>query len=144
MNTADNQILKQDALGRISIPKDQREQLLDTFEAGAMSGKAFAKQHGINYQTFASWIQKRRRARGDYENEDTRRQLRMGKKKISAPIKSSTPPMALNFIEAEFTTPPDTSLSAVLEVLLPGGVVVKLTSESQLPLLTSLLRELSC
>ena len=29
-------------------------------------GKGFARDHGVNYQTFASWVQKRWRARGLY------------------------------------------------------------------------------
>jgi hypothetical protein len=32
----------------------QREAILDTFEASGMSGQAFALQHGIKIQNFAS------------------------------------------------------------------------------------------
>ena len=60
-------ILKQDVLGRVTTPAEQREALLDAFEASGMSGMAFAEQAGLKYQTFATWVQKRRRVRGDYE-----------------------------------------------------------------------------
>ena len=58
--------LKRDVLGRVTLPAAQREALLDEFERSGMMGRPFAKLLGINYPTFASWIQKRRRARGDY------------------------------------------------------------------------------
>ena len=74
------EILKVDVLGRVTVPKEKREELLDTFEASGMSGAQFAQHHGIHVQTFASWIQKRRRARGDYESEEMRSKLRMRRK----------------------------------------------------------------
>jgi hypothetical protein len=39
------ELLKTDALGRITVRPEQREQLLDAFEASAMSGQAFAIHH---------------------------------------------------------------------------------------------------
>ncbi|MCH6258571.1 hypothetical protein MLD52_18570, partial [Puniceicoccaceae bacterium K14] len=54
--TADEElILKTDALGRVRMPKEKRELILDRFEQSGMSGQAFA-----------SWIQNRRRQRGEY------------------------------------------------------------------------------
>ena len=142
MMTKNEKILKQDVLGRVTIPKEQREKLLDAFEASGMSGKGFAEEHGIHVQTFASWIQKRRRARGDYENEEMRRKLRMGKKRsTTANDSSATTP--LNLIEVAIPSSTEV-ITPSLEVLLPGGVVVKVNSESQFGLLKSLLQELSC
>jgi len=136
-------ILKQDVLGRVTIPKEQREKLLDSFEASGMSGKAFAEHHGIHAQTFASWIQKRRRARGDYENEETRRKLRMRKNRPLS-TKSSVSEKSLSLIEVEVSPSKEEILVQVLEVTLPGGAMAKVNSESQLNLLGSLLRKLSC
>jgi hypothetical protein len=59
-------LLKRDVLGRVTLPAAQREALLDEFDRSGMKGQPFAKLLGVNYPTFASWIQKRRRARGDY------------------------------------------------------------------------------
>lgn len=59
------QLLKTDRLGRVRTPHDQREAILDAFEASALSGAKFAQVHGIKYQTFATWRQKRRRLHGD-------------------------------------------------------------------------------
>ena len=47
MNTNETNILKTDALGRITIPPQKREEILDAFEASSMTGAAFAKAHGI-------------------------------------------------------------------------------------------------
>lgn len=65
-------ILKTDALGRVRMPKDRREAILDAFERSGMSGQAFATQIGVKYPTFASWVQKRRRSRGDYPTQSGR------------------------------------------------------------------------
>jgi|GEM_PF-4125838 len=61
-----NRSFKTDVFGRVRISKEHREALLDAFENGGTSGLAFARTHGVNYQTFASWIQKRRRERDSY------------------------------------------------------------------------------
>jgi hypothetical protein len=68
MNTTatDEVVLKQDVLGRVKTPKARREQLLDEFERSGLPGQRFVELAGIKYQTFATWVQKRRRQRGDY------------------------------------------------------------------------------
>ena len=95
-------ILKTDVLGRITVGRAQREAILDAFEASAMTGSAFAQRHGIKIQTFASWIQKRRRARGDYQNEAMCRKLRMRKEPpATRPKKVPRPQAAMNLIEVD-------------------------------------------
>lgn len=61
--TLPDEVLKTDALGRVWVKRARREALLDEFERGGTSAQAFAKLVGVNYQTFASWVQKRRKAR---------------------------------------------------------------------------------
>ena len=61
-NTDDgSKILKTDALGRVRTPAARHEQLLDEFERSGVSGAKFAGLTGLKYQTFASWVQRRRR-----------------------------------------------------------------------------------
>jgi len=43
----ESKILKTDGLGRVTVPKAKREEILDAFEASSMSGAAFARSHGI-------------------------------------------------------------------------------------------------
>ncbi|MCC5790967.1 MAG: hypothetical protein JJT75_15155 [Opitutales bacterium] len=59
-------ILKTDVLGRVRMPKERREAILDEFERSGMSGQAFAAQIGVKYTTFAGWVQRRKRKRGKY------------------------------------------------------------------------------
>lgn len=47
-------LLKTDVRGRARMSRAQREAILDTFKASGMSGQAFALQHGIKIQNFAS------------------------------------------------------------------------------------------
>lgn len=57
------EILKQDRKGRVRTPRAKREAILDEYERSGMSGPDFARYHGIKYQTFATWIQKRRKGK---------------------------------------------------------------------------------
>lgn len=58
-----NEILKTDCKGRIRFPARMREQLLDEYERSGMSGAEFAAFYNIKYPTFATWRQRRKRAR---------------------------------------------------------------------------------
>ena len=51
----------------MSYSAEPREAILDEFERSGLKGAAFARMTGLQYQTFASWIQRRRHKRGDYE-----------------------------------------------------------------------------
>jgi hypothetical protein len=99
--TAPSELLKIDVLGRVKVKAEHREAMLDAFEASGMSGQAFAIHHGIKVQTFASWIQKRRRSRGDYDDEQICTTLRMRSKTIKqhAPSSAPSPAGLLNLIE---------------------------------------------
>jgi hypothetical protein len=59
------QILKSDTRGRVRVPVERREALLDEFERSGLSGAKFAQLVGVKYPTFAAWAQKRRRTRTD-------------------------------------------------------------------------------
>lgn len=140
-------ILKTDVLGRITVGRAQREAIVDAFEASGMSGQAFALHHGLKIQTFASWIQKRRRARGDYQNETVCRKLRMRKDTAQTrQNKAARPQPSMNLIEVNLqNNPPSTSsVHEPLEVVLPGGAVIRISHESQLGLLQTLMRQLTC
>ncbi|EDY17783.1 hypothetical protein CfE428DRAFT_4822 [Chthoniobacter flavus Ellin428] len=64
MEQAD-QVLKQDARGRVWTPAERREAVLDEFERSGLPAAQFAAHVGVKYPTFASWMQKRRKARGE-------------------------------------------------------------------------------
>jgi hypothetical protein len=109
-----------------------------------MTGQAFALHHGIKVQTFASWIQKRRRERGDYQNEALCCQLHMRKDPPTTDSKKIARPQAsMNLIEVNLNREAP-QMQEALEVTLPGGAVVRVRYESQLGLLQMLIRQLSC
>ena len=59
-------LLKTDVLGRVRVSSARRESILDEFERSGVSGQAFAAHLGMKYSTFAGWMQRRRRERGEY------------------------------------------------------------------------------
>ena len=139
-----SKVIKTDVIGRVKIATEDREKMLDAFEASGMSATAFAKEHGGKQQTFATWIQKRRRARGDYDDKEIRRKLRMGEKSQRSQAKSkSSETSPLNFIELDVTAS-SSARDEPLEVILPNGVSIKVHRDSQIGLLKTLMKELQC
>lgn len=109
-------VLKRDALGHVTVAREQREALLDESEHGGLKGKPFARLVGVNYPTFASWSQKRRHARGDY-----------ARLAHPAPMHLAQP-RAVRLEEAvvPVTAAPELSTAVMPgpEVILPGGARV--------------------
>ena len=60
MIEADGNVIKTDGKGRVRMPADQREKLLEEFERSGISGPQFAAEVGVKYQTLAGWVRKRR------------------------------------------------------------------------------------
>lgn len=105
-------VLKTDVLGRVKVSREHREALLAAFDSSGMSGVAFARVHGVNYPTFASWIQKRRRERGLY------------------PAARAGGDQAFKLTLAEVELPPAEAERSVvpqpgLEIVLPDGVTIR-------------------
>jgi len=53
---------KRDRRGRVSWPKQRRDELLAEYERSGLSQAAFARSAGVRYPTFAHWVQEARRA----------------------------------------------------------------------------------
>jgi len=117
-------LLKADRLGRVRMPRDRREQILDRFESSGMSGQAFAAQIGVKYSTFASWVQKRRRARGAYVNG--------GGKSVKAPLA-----LVEAIVESEAPDP-----TAGLELETSSGLKLRLSGSGDVPAAVQLLKAL--
>ncbi len=126
--TLPDEVLQTDALGRVRIKKARREALLDEFERGGTSGQAFAKAVGINYQTFASWIQKRRKARKQYPP--------------AAKALPSTPAGTLRLMEA-VVEPAAVNEAGTLCIHLPGGARREVRDARQAVLAAELLKALT-
>jgi hypothetical protein len=129
-----DRVLKRDALGRVKTDAARRDAILDEFERGGLSGVKFAAVTGIKYATFASWMQRRRRARGA-----CRRKAPPGK---SAPRRGALLP-ALGWVQAEVERRPIAAgPRAVLRLELPGGAIMEICHEAQSLLAARLLRAL--
>ena len=56
----DSPIIRTGSDGRLRYSPEQRQTLLDAFDRGGQSALAFSKSHGVSYQTFITWLRKRR------------------------------------------------------------------------------------
>ena len=132
--TLPDEVLKTDVLGRVRTPVERREALLEEFERSGVSGKKFASLVGMNYQTFASWVQKRRKARGQYPMA--------GKK----PVARARVPEALRLVEAVIERAGVKEANAgglALSLQLPGGTRMEIHDARQALLAAELLRALA-
>ncbi len=113
-------LLKTDVLGRVKMPREKREALLDEFEKSGMSGQEFARWAGLKYTTFANWTQKRRKVRG-----------LVGQARSVEWVEARLP---------EKTTDPQTGHSLLIQ--LPGGARMEVTGIGQVSLAVEVLRRL--
>ena len=118
------EILKTDVLGRVRVPEGKREVILDVFERSGLSGQAFAAKWGLKYPTFATWLQKRRRARAEYPK-----------------VKKASVAKAFSLVEA-LVGEDAAKEGASLEVEAPGGIKLRLSRREDIALLVELLRAL--
>ncbi len=125
MEQADR-ILKQDAAGRVWTPPERREAVLDEFEKSGLPAAQFAAHVGVKYPTFATWVQKRRKAREGANASD---------------CQTPMVPRLEAWVEATVKGVVDDSEGALV-VHLPGGVRVEVSTAAQAKLAACLLRAL--
>ena len=117
--TTSSVLVKSDRAGRTRYTKAYKAEVVTAYEQSGMSAAAFAEHCGIKYLTFVSWIAKTKRHSEGMERINDQSQ---------------------QFVIAEFASP-HTADSLRLE--LPNGVIVHISSSSQLGLLADLLKTLS-
>jgi len=118
--TISGTLVKSDRVGRTRYTKTYKVEVIAAYEQSGMSAAAFAEHCGVKYPTFASWITKgKRSASGNphCESDDTQQ-----------------------FIIAEFGA---TRTDACLKLELPSGVIVHVSSSSQLGLLADVIKTLN-
>ncbi len=129
---SDTEILKRDAVGRVRTDARRREELLNEFERSGLSGPKFARVAGVCYQTFAGWMQKRRRERSWRDGSSL---------SASSGTPGSGSPL-LRWVEAETgadaldgsAAGPAREAAPLLVAEMACGVRVGLTHADQLPL----------
>jgi hypothetical protein len=115
-------VLKQDQLGRVQTPKHRIEELVAEFQQSNLSAKAFALLVGVRYHTFWNWLKERGLT---------------GTRSQRKPTVSVALPARL--VEVSLAQPP----ASWLEVVLPGGVSLRMEHEAQASLIVALLKTLS-
>ena len=124
-----SEVMKVDRGGRVHVPLERREALLDEFERSGASAPEFARLVGVKYATFAGWRAKRGRARaGGAERTSTGPHLAVG-------LPRSTMQLFEAVVEA-----PAPALPSELVVELCGGGRLLVTAAAQLPWAAELLR----
>lgn len=122
-------LLKTDVLGRVKHTQEQRERILDEFERSGLSGASYAALVGVKYQTFATWVQARRRGRPTYPKRKPRSQKPGQVKWLEAVVGQRTA-----------TAGPAGAGGLLLH--LPGGVRAELTSSHHVGLVAALVHAL--
>jgi hypothetical protein len=121
--------LRTDARGRVRVPAERRNELLNEFERSGISAMRFAKMAGINYATFANWRQKRRQARAQAQEVANGETARGERPEANRPVR---------LFEA-FATGRSAADCGGLRIDLSGGAVLIVESPLQLRLAAELL-----
>ena len=120
-NTTALEILKQDRLGRVRTPRFKQEEILAEYDRSGMSGQQFAQYLGIKYQTFATWLQKRRKRRSEG---------------------LALSPSSLNWVEAEVGANQEIPSGKPGLVVELGGAILRVGDEREAKLAAALLGHL--
>ena len=120
------EVLKQDTRGRMRVPRERRESVLDEFERSGLTGAKFARLAGINYQTFAGWVQRRKLTRAEAG----------GSLSQAIPAGGGT----VRLFEAVLGDAHRSPGTGVLRVELPSGSSVLIESPAQLAMVAELIR----
>ncbi len=118
-------LIKTDVLGRMHRTAEQRARILDEYERSGLSGPKFAALCGVKYQTFASWLARRKGQRQAHS-------------KRQPPRKALT---RVRWLEAS-VQPAAASITAGLVLQLPGGVHAQINSPHHITLAAALVRAL--
>ena len=119
---APTSIVKADRSGRTRYTDQYKAEVVEAFAASGLSGPAFARQCGVKYPTFASWVTKARR------------------KGQAGPQREKSPQTGA-FLVAEIGQAGSHG-DEVLEVRLPGGAIVVAGTSRQVALVAELLKAL--
>lgn len=113
----DSTIIRTGSDGRLRYTPEQRRGLLEAFGRSGLSAMAFSRQHGVCYQTFITWVRKRRERGAD--------------------LPADAPAFAELMLQQSSPSP-----AAALRVVLPCGTVIEVASRAALPLAAELLSSL--
>ena len=120
MTPMNESIMKTDRRGRLRYTPEQKKTMIEAYQASGLSAPRFAALHGVNYQTLVSWIKN-------------------GKRAAAAGPPGLPCPAFLSLVPAEIDAGGD---GRAMEVLLPGGAKLIITTPGQVDLAVALIRAL--
>ena len=120
------EVLKQDVRGRVRVSRERRDAVLDQFERSGMNATRFALLAGVNYQTFAGWVRRRRLSRAEGDGS-----------LAQAPLTGGA---TVRLFEAVLGDGRSSLQTGALMVELPGGSRVLIESPAQLAMAAELVR----
>jgi transposase-like protein len=116
-------IMKTDRRGRLRYTPEQKKTMVEAYLTSGLSAPRFATLHGVNYQTLVSWIKK-------------------GKTEGPPAPPRSLHSALLSLVPAEIDHSNAIGAGCSMEVLLPGGTKLLISSPGQVDLAVALIREL--
>lgn len=124
MTATNDRIIKSDRRGRLRYTPEQRDALVKACQASGLSTPRFAAIHGVKYQTLAAWIHRHKRS--------------------AKPARPRLPrPAPLMLVPAVLEGAISSGPSSLMEVSLPGGARLSITTPGHIPLAAALIRELA-
>jgi hypothetical protein len=130
-----SEILRQDRRGRVRVPVQRREALLDEFEKSGVSGAKFAQLAGIKYATFAGWMRKRHKQVGEVKQEPP---ACLTSPANEAVIRAGPVRLFEALVEGERVMEHEPAGARGLVVQLPGGSRLLIDSPGQLQMAAEL------
>ena len=118
--------IRKDKLGRRTLGRERRDELLARFATSAMTQAAFARKEGVSEQTFASW---RKRERTTCKGRPERTSYMRG---------VSGHPVQPAFREVAIAAP---ARGAPVVVIVPGGIEIRCDDVDTVARLIRALRE---
>ena len=118
---------RRDGLGRLHVPVERQQELVDAYRASGLTRRRFARQEGVRYTTFCTWVQRADKAAGAC-SEATARPKRSGTGLRAAP--------RINFAEVALPA----SAARGLEVCLVDGTILRGACVEELAALARALR----
>ncbi len=116
-------IMKADRRGRLRYTPEQKQTMVDAYRASGLSAPRFAAHHGVNYQTLVTWIKKDKQSSAS-----------------ATPDSSSSGFFSL--IPALIEGNGNPAADRAMEMLLPGGARLSITSADHVALAVALIRQL--
>ena len=113
----ESEIIKTDRKGRIRFNAQRRQELLLEFDRSGLTAPKFAEVTGLKYQTFAAWLQRRRR---------------------QGLVPSQAANKSVQWLETVLSAAAPAAGSLLMKF--PGGPVLEVTTSSQALLAAELLR----